>query len=648
MPHFRLAILPLAALSLLSACGGGGHGGSGTSTVASTPTGLSGTVAVGAPITQGKLRILDATGAVVVQDVAINDDGSYPAQTLTGPAPYRIEACGYAGANYTCVYSVAQGAGTANVTPLTSATVLLAAGASPDTLMTGSASGLDASAVDTAQGHLRGSLSAVLTDAGVSSSFDLITGSLSAGSRTGYDRVLDAVGVSTGEDGSHPFVQITPRLGTGNVYIEPGAAAVGSVTVDSGASNLSLAGLETLFQHMSAAMSSASACSNANTGIRNWLASNARMSLGDGAPVTGPDNVAAGLCQFFAQGEDGTTPMWGASLVSPVLGRCDLSGAAPVCRVSFALKAPESEGGGIQALGGGMAVTREGGAWKFMGDADPIQLYASARVQRDIRIDGPTPVVSYARALAFEVPAINGVACASVSQHDSSGAGSVVVAYYKPHDNQARRLSLWTSNSMGNDRSLDPTVGTTRSSDDTWVGLPEGTTGDDVVRNFYRGGRSVTFQLFSDSACSVPFTVDGRSSFEVDVDGVPPVWASLTSLAWPEPDTDTRNALKALTLGAGSSGSFSVAWGSSRSGAGVNGVTVCGDRDCGDGSGGRLGSKDVRPGSTSATVALNNGGNAVTASSTKMIALYGRTGDGMGLQANYVTCPTVTAGDSCH
>ena len=82
-------------------------------------------------MTDGKLRVLDAAGTVVVADHPIAADGTYAAFTLTGPAPWRIEACGYVGANYACLRSVAQAAGTANVTPLTEALLLLASGSRP-------------------------------------------------------------------------------------------------------------------------------------------------------------------------------------------------------------------------------------------------------------------------------------------------------------------------------------------------------------------------------------------------------------------------------------------------------------------------------------------------------------------------------------
>ena len=177
-PGFLFRAVPWAAAALLAACGGGGSSSSSTDAptapVLPAPTTLTGTVAVGAPMTDGRLRVLDANGAVVVADLALAADGSYPAVTLSGPAPYRIEACGYTGANYQCIHSVAQGAGTANVTPLTNAMMLLASGQPPEALMSGSAPGLSASAVASAQETLRSGLAPLLADAGVPNTLDLV------------------------------------------------------------------------------------------------------------------------------------------------------------------------------------------------------------------------------------------------------------------------------------------------------------------------------------------------------------------------------------------------------------------------------------------------------------------------------------------
>jgi hypothetical protein len=599
---------------------------------------------VGAPITNGTLRVLDANGAVVASDVAIDADGHYADITLRGPAPYRMEACGYAGPNYQCVYSVATAAGTANVTPLTTATVLLAAGQSPDALMSGTAPGLTASSVSAAQDQLRSGLSGVLASAGVSSTIDFVSSPLTAGSRTGYDGVLDAVGVSVGQD-AHAFVQITPRIGAGNLYLEQGTTS-GTVTTTSSAAALQLAGLETLFRNLSDAMASASACSSDATGVRRSMAANAHMSMGD-TSLDGPDQVAQGLCSFFAQGDDGNTPMWGARLLSPTLGRCDLGASVPVCAVSFVLQSAE---GDVMPVGNGMAVTQEGGAWKFVGDLLPIEIHASAKAQRTLRVDTTTPVYNYDRALAFEVAAVSGLQCARVSQRDAGGS-LVPVGYYKRHPGAAnqQRLSLWASTGMGNLPSLDPSNGATRSADDTWIGLPEGDAGDAVIRNFYRGGRSVTVSLYADVACSTPFVAGGKSEFEVDVEGVPPVWSAMTTLPWPALSEATAASLRTMTLEAGASGSFNASWTFSRGPLGLNGITVCGSRsDCGQGGTGRIGEASLRPSVRSVAVTLQNNGSAIAADSAKLIALYGRNGEGLGLQSNYESCPLVASGEACH
>lgn len=642
-PYLIAVTASAISVAVLSACGGGG-GDSGMAAAAAVPATLRGTVAVGAPITNGKLKILDATGAVVASDVAIDANGQYTGVTLTGPAPYRLEACGYAGSNYTCVYSVASAAGTANVSTLTTATVLLATGQAPGSLMTGSAPTLTTDTIATAQTQLQTSLANVLSAAGIGR-LDFISADLSAGSRTGYDGVLDAVGVSIGQD-ANAFVQITPRLGQGNLYLEQGRTT-GAVTGAVSAESLQMSGLETLFQNMSQSLASAAACASTATGIARSLASTVQMSLGEGEAAHGVAQVAAGLCGFFATGDDGNSPIWGARFLSPTLGRCDLSGASPVCAVSFVLQSAQ---GDVQPVGSGMAVTKEGGVWKFMGDLIPIQIQATAKAQRTKRIDLATPIYDYDRALAFEVAAIDGLACAKVSQRTADGAASTI-ALYKRHPGATgqRRLSLWTTNGVSWTPSMDPSAGGTRSADDTWIALPEGDAGDAVVRNFYRGGRSVNVALYSDAACSAPFVVAGRSDFDVEVDGVPPVWASMPSLTWPELDATSQAGLRALSLGSGSTGSIQAAWTFPHGPLGLNGATLCGDRgDCGDGGSSRLGSASLRASGTSVTLALRNPGNALAANDAKTLALYGNSADGVGMQSNFSSCPASNATEACH
>ena len=639
-----LSSTALACAALLAACGGGNDvvAGSGASVAGSVGgTALSGTVAVGAPITNGMLRILDANGVVVAGDVPIDADGHYAAVALTGPAPYRIEACGYAAANYLCVYSVASAAGTANVTPLTTAMVLLAAGQSPDSLMSGTSAALTSVNIDAAQNQLRTSLTSVLSSFGVGSSIDFVSAALSAGSRSGYDGVLDAVGVTTGQDGQ-PFVQITPRIGQGNLYLEQGHST-GSVTA-SDTSALQLGGLETLFRDMSASLVSASACTSDATGLARSIAGNAHLSFGD-STANGPSQVADALCSVFGGAADGPqAAMWNSTLISPTLGRCDLTGAAPVCGVSFVIRSPE---GDVQPVGHGLGVTREGGAWKFLGSVFPIQLEASARAQRNLRIDSTAPA-AYGRAFAFEVEAVDGLQCARVAQRNSDGV-IVPMAYYKRFagaTNQ-QRLSLWTAD-QGDMPSLDPAAGLTRSPDDTWMALPQGTDGDAVIRNFYRGGRSVVFSLYADSACTSPFRVAGKSNFEVDVEGVPPVWSAMPNLPWPELDVAGRSALRGLAIGAGADASLPTSWTFARGPLAVDEATLCASRsDCGDGGSGRIGHAQIRASARNAVVGVHNAGGPVAAGDGKSLILSGRNGEGVGLEAAFSSCPLVSAGEGC-
>ena len=140
----------------------------------------------------------------------------------------------------------------------------------------------------------------------------------------------------------------------------------------------------------------------------------------------------------------------------------------------------------------------------------------------------------------------------------------------------------------------------------------------------------------------------GRSSFEIEVEGVPPVWAALPDLPWPNLSDSAKAALRGLVVSESSSADLAVAWGYTRAPVGVNSITYCSDRTlCGSGGAGRLADVNLRPSATSTVLRVSTAGSAVEASSYKMLALYGRTSDGMGLQSNHMSCPAVEAGRSC-
>lgn len=636
--------LGVASLAALTACGGGG---SDTTPAPPAPapapvaTHLTGSAAVGAPMTQGMLRVIDATGTVVAHDVAINADGTYDAGVLAGTGPWRIEACGYTGANYGCIYSIAQAAGTANVTPLTTAMITLATGQKPEAVMA-AASAPGTSDLAAAQNQLRTGLGSTLTDAGVPSNIDFTTGTLQAGTRSGYDRVLDAVNVTIGTDDG-AFVQVTPRLGDGNLYMTAGTTS-GTITTDAGASALPLDGLETLFKKMSAAVASASACSSSTIGLSTVVASDAHISMGDGT-LTGGAQVAAGLCQFFASGGDGgdsdAGAIWGSRLVSPVLGRCDLSGADPLCAVSFAIQMTDDS---VQNVGDGIGVVYRDKHWQFYGDLLPMAINANAAVQRMVRIDDPTTPAQYQRALQFDIARTDGVACAVLSARNDAHS---TIAIYKVFSQDVPRMSLWTTDGMGNGASTNPTVGSLRSGDDTWLSLPQGTAGDDVIRTFYRAGRTVDVAIYSDAACTTPASVSGKSSFAVDIAGMPPVDSALASLAWGTLTDDTVAALKAFTVDGGHTSSFSATWTFADGITGFDETTFCTAGSCGDGEPSRLGQARVRPGALSAVTSLRAPATHVLPGDYKEFILGGHDANGMNTESEFVSCTSSPAGQMC-
>ena len=622
----------VASLALLSACGGGSDSPAPAPAPAPAPTHLTGSAAVGAPMTQGTLRVIDATGTVVAHDIAINADGTYDAGVLAGTGPWRLEACGYTGANYGCIYSVAQAAGTAYVTPLTTAMITLATGHAPDTVMADGAP--TPAALAAAQAQLQAGLAGTLSDAGVPADFDFTTGSLAAGTRSGYDRVLDAVNVTTGTDDG-AFVQVTPRLGDGNLYLTTGTTT-GTITPAAGAADLPLGSLETLFTKMTAAMASASSCTDANIGIATVIASDARMQ-----GLSGAADVAAGLCQFFGHGDGGAGAMWGAKFLSPTLGKCDLTGSAPLCAVSFAL---QSTDGSVENVGDGMGVVYRDHHWQFHGELLPIPVHANAAVQRNVRIDDPTTPVQYSRALQFDIARTDGIACARIAMRDDA---QTTIAIYKVFSPDSERMSLWTHDGFSNIASTDPATGSLRSGDDSWIQLPQGTQGDEVIRRFYRAGRTVDVSLYADAACSAPASVDGKTVLPVDVAGMPPVDSAMAALPWGTLTAETIAGLEAFTLDGGHAGSFSSAWTFSDGITGFDQATFCTAGSCGDGEAARLGDARLRPGAVAATTALRAPATHIQAGDYKELILGGRDATGMNIESEFVSCTSQAAGQMC-
>ncbi len=435
-------------------------------------------------------------------------------------------------------------------------------------------------------------------------------------------------------------MQVQPRLGDGNLYLTTGSTT-GTITTSAAAAALPLGGLETLFTKMTAAAASASACTDPNIGLTTVVASDAHMSVDDNGGLNGGADVAAGLCQFFSKGDGGSGAMWGSKFVSPVLGRCDVTGTDPLCAVSFAIQATD---GSVESVGSGMGVVYRDHHWQFYGDLLPIAINANAAVQRGVRVDDSTTPIQYSRALQFDIARTDGVACAMLKARDDAHS---TIAIYKVYSSDGQRMSLWTSDGMSNTVSTDPATGSLRGSDDTWMQLPTGTAGDEVIRTFYRWGRTIDVSLFADAGCSTPVAVQGKSTFPVDIDGMPPVDSAMPSLAWGSLTADTVSALETLALADGSSGSFTGSWNFADGVTGFEENTVCSAGNCGEGSDVRLGQTRLHPGVLTNTTPIHAPAGGLAASGFKMFILGGRDASGMNIESSFFSCTAQPLGQMC-
>lgn len=259
----------LLSLILLAGCGGGGGGaGTGAGTAANAGM-LSGTTAVGAPVNQGRVTVIDATGKVVGSALT-SATGSYSLSLAAGAvAPFMLELTGGSYTDMTVtpavvralpapLHGVANGAGIANITPLTEMVVAHALTASPaatfatcsntPALCTLSAT-MTPTKVQLAHDHLLAALQSVVNQVvaavGSGSVTNFLTQSFVANSVTPMDVLLDtlkpAVNVVSGEpqmtlrtNGLNYVFALTPA---GSAVAAMGAPAASAV-VSAGVVNL--------------------------------------------------------------------------------------------------------------------------------------------------------------------------------------------------------------------------------------------------------------------------------------------------------------------------------------------------------------------------------------------------------------------------
>lgn len=198
------------ALFALAGCGGGGSGSASTGTSV-TQVALQGTAAVGAPMANANILVIDTKGATATATADSNGQYTVPVTGMT--APLAILASDPTGVDETQV-SVVSSMGTtstivANATTLTTAvSALLTSSGNPSDLASnsGTLAAVTPASVAAAVSNLKVALSSILTANNVNAAtFDPI-GTPFTADHTGLDGVIDAVQVVAAPGGGDELV----------------------------------------------------------------------------------------------------------------------------------------------------------------------------------------------------------------------------------------------------------------------------------------------------------------------------------------------------------------------------------------------------------------------------------------------------------
>jgi len=189
LPAVVLAVAFMAASVILSACGGGG-----SSTAPPAPPTVSGVAAAGAPIVGFAYLKDSASPSVTRGPVTVASDGSFSFNVAGLTAPFILKVEGSVGGQSVKLISVATGAGTANVNPITNIAVAAAAGQNDPSVVydtpTGYTADMTQANLNTAIGQIQTMLQTLLT--AYNTTTNPLTGNYSA-NHTGLDAVLDVV-----------------------------------------------------------------------------------------------------------------------------------------------------------------------------------------------------------------------------------------------------------------------------------------------------------------------------------------------------------------------------------------------------------------------------------------------------------------------
>ena len=609
---------------------------------------MSGVVSGGVLMTGGKVNVMDETGALIAsgKDVVVAT-GAYGPIPLKGGGPFRIQACGTTGDKPLCVWGATTAGGTLNLSPLTSAVTVLASGQPPETLMIGAVQGLTDTAIAAAQAQLRTALAPALADAGLASDFDLLTGALTAGTHTGYDRMLDTVAVSMGLDGK-AYVTLSSALGSGLVYLEPGTSQ-GSLSIDAAAAAIDHVGIDNLYKSLAAAMPVAKLCP---TALQPLLDPGVRASADIVVPsFSGVQLGSQVLCGHMGGLLVGDTEtLEGAKLLPTVPSRCDFTGADPVCRVTLVFQTATPPKGApptatpkdvLRQLGIEQTIVKRPGGWLLLGNRLEVQATAVARLVLTRRVD-QTAADTYSRYLDLRIPAYPGLQCARASQKDASGA-DVALALFKPAAG-GTYLSLWASSASNSAPSLDPVNGATQGADVVSLAVPSTTAGDTTARNFIRAGRALKVELFADGGCSTPLPGADGGAVSVDVAGQLPLnVVGLSGQPWPVVLAASSAALVSLKGSVNAGVKYGPTWSPLPGGLAMIRAQLCADAACSS----KLSELDLASDASAAALNWTVGSSALSAGAYKLLRLTGRTADGLVLQLDSASCTAQSSGQAC-
>lgn len=254
-PYALTSCLALLCVWLLTACGGGGDSagasaGSGATAAAPpapsapspTVVRLSGVAALGAPMSDAQVRVVDATGQIVGTTTTHPADGSYALTLKPSLAPLMVQASGTDATGQPLVLhsavSTLAATSFANITPLTEAIVAMALGGDPKPVFANAAAtpaALAALSSLTASSDLVKTLVKTnLSDAkvGDAKKLDLLADPAFRANKTGVDLALETITLSYGISNTG-----VPQMLLGNRL----ANAPMEVTVDLAVSSAELA-----------------------------------------------------------------------------------------------------------------------------------------------------------------------------------------------------------------------------------------------------------------------------------------------------------------------------------------------------------------------------------------------------------------------